>query len=98
MKRTVVIFLVTLLLIPAPAMANDSLKISNLRFNNAQWFDLWFINYRRAQIRAHIKEVILDSSKKLLYLGGHFCKRKYNTDAGVGFIHGGIGLKAWVVL
>jgi hypothetical protein len=30
MKRTVVIFLVTLLLIPAPAMANDSLKISNL--------------------------------------------------------------------
>ena len=30
MKRIVVIFLVTLLLIPAPAMANDSLKISNL--------------------------------------------------------------------
>ena len=30
MKPTVVIFLVTLLLIPAPAMANDSLKISNL--------------------------------------------------------------------
>lgn len=30
MKRTVVIFLVTLFLIPAPAMANDSLKISNL--------------------------------------------------------------------
>ena len=30
MKRTVVIFLVTLLLIPAPAIANDSLKISNL--------------------------------------------------------------------
>ena len=30
MKRTVVLFLVALLSIPAPAMANDSLKISNL--------------------------------------------------------------------
>ena len=30
MKRIVVIFLVTLLLIPAPAMANDSPNISNL--------------------------------------------------------------------
>ena len=30
MKRIVVIFLVTLLLIPVPAMANDILKISNL--------------------------------------------------------------------